>query len=160
MGLLRRKGFLAAVTMTALLGIYMAVVAGASLAFIRSGDPVAVALGAALLVLPLIGLWWLAHEWRLGTTVQRMADALEREGRLPIHDGEQDAAGKLTEEAQAAVFEMARLNVENSPTDWAAWFHVAYAYEAAGDRSMARKSLRHAADLYRASMRERARASS
>lgn len=149
MGLLRKRGFLAAAATSSIVALYFALVAGRAVVFIGTNDPVARVLGIALLVFPLLGTWWLVHEWRLGTTVQRMADELEAEGRLPIHDGEQDARGRLTAEAQEAVFEVARRGVDLSPEDWAAWFHVAYAYEAAGDRSMARKSLRHAASLFR-----------
>ncbi len=153
MGLLRRPAFLAAATTCAIVALYFALVAGRAFMFIREDDAVARALGVAMLVLPAIGVWWLAHEWRTGTVVQRMADELERQDRLPIHDGETDARGKLTESAQVAVFEVARRNVDDHPDDWAAWFHVAYAYEASGDRAMARKSLRHAGDLYRQARR-------
>lgn len=149
MGLLRRKGFMAAVATSAIVALYFALVAGRAVVFLTMDSVVGQALGVALLVLPLVGVWWLVHEWRLGTTVQRMADHLEREGRLPIHDGEHDARGRLTDDAQAAVFEVARRGVELRPDDWAAWFHVAYAYDAARDRQMARKSLGHAAALYR-----------
>lgn len=154
MGLLRRPAFLAAAATSTIVALYFALVAGRALMFISTDDPVARVLGVALLVLPALGVWWLIHEWRTGTTVQRMADELERDGRLPIHDGETDARGKLTAEAQESVFEVARRNVDAHPDDWAAWFHVAYAYEASGDRSMARKSLRHASDLYRRTKRE------
>ncbi len=150
MGLLRHKGFVAAVAMSAIVALYFVLVAGRALVFISMDDAVAKVLGTALLVMPVVGVWWLFHEWRLGTTVQRMADQLEAEGRLPLHDGAQDSRGKLTEEAQAAVFEVARRSVELRPDDWESWFHVAYAYDAARDRSMARKSLCHAASLYRA----------
>ncbi|NTV39457.1 MAG: hypothetical protein HGA51_05805 [Demequinaceae bacterium] len=149
MGLLRNRGFLAAAATSSIVALYFALVAGRAVVFIGTSDPVAKVMGIALLLFPLLGAWWLLHEWRLGTTVQRMADELEREGRLPRHDGEQDARGRLTSEAQEEVFEFARRGVELSPEDWVAWFHVAYAYEASGDRSMARKSLRHAASLYR-----------
>lgn len=149
MRLLRRPAFLAAIAMSAAVGLYFVLVAGRAIIFVRSDDATARALGIALLVLPVVGLWWLVNEWRLGTTVQRMADTLEEEGRLPIHDGETDARGRLTDDAQQAVFEVARRNVEERPEDWAAWFHVAYAYEASKDRAMARKSLRHAASLFR-----------
>jgi hypothetical protein len=148
-GLLRKRGFLAAVATSSIVALYFAFVAGRAVIFIGTGDPVATVLGIALLLFPVLGSWWLFHEWRLGMTVQRMADELEGEGRLPIHDGEQDARGRLTADAQDAVFEVARRGVELRPDDWAAWFHVAYAYEASGDRSMARKSLRHASALYR-----------
>lgn len=146
---MRNRHFLAAAATSSIVALYFALVAGRAIAFISTDDALARTLGAALLVLPIIGTWWLIHEWRLGTTVQRMADELDRDGRLPIHDGDQDERGRLTAEAQEAVFEVARRGVELRPDDWAAWFHVAYAYDAAGDRSMARKSLRHAGSLYR-----------
>ena len=155
MGLLRRPAFLAAAASSAIVGLYFALVAGRAVVFITNDDPIARALGVALLVLPAVGVWWLAHEWRTGTTVQRMADVLEGEGRLPLHDGEMDERGRLTEQSQAAVFEVARRGVDDRPEDWSAWFHVAYAYEASGDRSMARKSLRHAGELYRREQRDR-----
>lgn len=150
MGLLRNKGFLAAATTSTIVALYLVLVAGRAVAFIGTDDMVAKTIGVALLLFPLLGAWWLLHEWRLGTTVQRMADELENEGRLPVRDGDEDARGRLIGEAQEAVFEVARRGVELSPEDWSAWFHVAYAYDASGDRSMARKSLRHAASLYRA----------
>jgi len=158
-GLMRNRAFLAAAATSSIAALYFALDAGRAIVFITTDDPVAKGIGIALLVLPVIGAWWLFHEWRLGTSVQRMADALEHDGRLPIHDGAQDSRGKLTADAQEAVFEVARRGVELRPDDWAAWFHVAYAYEAAHDRSMARKSLRHAATLYRTSRQVERRAS-
>jgi hypothetical protein len=150
MGLLRRKGFLAAVATCAILGLYFALVASRAVIFIRTGDPIAIALGVALLVLPAIGVWWIINEWRLGSTVQRMADTLEAQDRLPVFDEEARPSGRISEEAALRVFEEAKREVDARPDDWAAWFNVAFAYEAGGDRKMARRSLRHAADLYRA----------
>lgn len=153
MRLIRQPAVLAAASMSAVLLMYFVLVADR--AFILLGTPgmAARGLGVGLLILPTVGLWWMVHEWRLGTTVQRMADVLEREGRLPIHDGATLPSGRLTDDAAEAVFEVARRGVEERPGDWAAWFHVAYAYEASRDRQMARKALRHAADLFRAERR-------
>lgn len=153
MRLIRQPAVLAAASMSAVLLMYFVLVADR--AFILLGTPgmAARGLGVGLLILPTVGLWWMVHEWRLGTTVQRMADVLEREGRLPIHDGATLPSGRLTDDAAEAVFEVARRGVEERPEDWAAWFHVAYAYEASRDRQMARKALRHAADLFRAQRR-------
>ncbi len=153
MGAFRNPAFLAAVAMTAIVALYFALVADFAFAFIRTDEWAARGLGAALILLPLVGVWWLFHEWRLGTTIQRMANRLENEGRLPIHDGETDSAGRLTEDGATALFEVARRATEDRPDDWAAWFHVAHAYEANKDRSMARRSMRHAADLFRAERR-------
>jgi hypothetical protein len=151
--LIRQPAVLAAASMSAVLLVYFVLVADRAFILLGTPEVAARGLGAGLLVMPIVGLWWMVHEWRLGTTVQRMADTLDREGRLPIHDGETRPSGRLTEDAAEAVFEVARRGVEDRPEDWAAWFHVAYAYEASRDRPMARKSLRHAADLFRAERR-------
>lgn len=153
MGIFRNPAFLAAVALTAIVALYFAFVADLAFAFIRTDEWAARGLGAALIILPMVGAWWLFHEWRLGASTQRMANRLDREGRLPIHDGETDASGKLTEDAATALFEVARRATEENPDDWAVWFHVAHAYEANRDRSMARRSMRHAADLFRAELR-------
>lgn len=154
MRLLRNRGFLAATATSTIVALYFVLVASRAVVFLGTDSSVAKMLGVALLLFPVLGVWWLLHEWRLGTAVQRMADQLERDGRLPLHDGEQDARGRLSPQAQEEVFAQAQRGVERSPENWAAWFHVAYAYEASGDRSMARKSLRHAAGLYRTSRAE------
>ncbi|WP_061964447.1 hypothetical protein [Demequina aurantiaca] len=150
MKLMRNRGFLAAVAITLILALYFVLIANQAFLFLGSDELAAKGIGAALLFLPLLGAWYLVHEFRLGTSVQQMADTLDREGRLPIHDGETKPSGKLTRESAEAVFEVASRQVEDAPEDWSAWFHLAYAYEAAGERSQARKTLRHAADLYRA----------
>jgi hypothetical protein len=151
--LIRQPAMLAAAAMSMVLAMYLLLVANRAFALLATPAVAARGFGAGLLVLPVIGLWWMAHEWRLGTTVQRMADVLDRDGRLPIHDGETMPSGRLTDDAAEAVFEVARRGVEDRPEDWAAWFHVAYAYEASRDRQMARKALRHAAGLFRAERR-------
>ncbi len=157
MGVLRNRAFLGAVAICAILAMYFTMVVGRAAVFVETGDPIAIALGVALFVLPGVGVWWMVNEWRLGTTVQRMANSLEANGRLPLQDGERDEYGRLTEDARHAIYETARRGVESAPEDWAAWFHVAYAYDAARDRSMARKSLRYAASLFRAERRASSR---
>jgi hypothetical protein len=147
---MRNRAFLGAVAIAAILIIYFGLVANRAFLFLGSDELVAKGIGAAMLILPIIGVWFLVHEFRLGTSVQQMADQLDREGRLPIHDGETKPSGRLTRESAEAVFEVASRQVEDAPDSWVSWFHLAYAYEAAGERSQARKALRHAADLYRA----------
>ena len=155
MSIFRRKGFMAAAAMSALVAIYFALVAGRAVIFIRAEEPLAKALGVAFFVLPVIGVWWLVNEWRLGVAVQRMADELADMNALPSVQGELDDFGRLTPESQAALFEQAKAEVELMPNDWAAWFKMGYAYEANKDRSMARKSWRHAAALRRATLKRK-----
>lgn len=144
--------FTALVTLAILL-LYFAMVAN-QVVTLLAGDGVSQVLGVVLIVLPLIGVAFVVRGWRLGNATQRMAAVLTSEGRLPVHDGETLPNGHLTDSAADAVFEVARRAIEDRPDDWRAWFHVAYAYAAVGDRRMARKALGHAAGLFR---RERVR---
>lgn len=149
MGMMRHRGFMAAVAMCAILAMYFGLVAVRAAAFVRTGEPLAVGIGIGLLVLPVLGVWWMFQEWRLGTTVQRMADQLEMQDRLPVVDPELVGPGRLRDEVAAKIYEDAKLELDARPEDWAAWFNVAFAYEAGRDRKQARKALRHAAHLYR-----------
>ena len=76
----RRVPLIAAVVLTALLGLYLWVVAGRAVALIRTGEPVGIALGIAFGVLPLLVLALIAREWMLAIDVQRMADTLADRG--------------------------------------------------------------------------------
>ena len=149
MRLFRNPGFLAAVSVTVLLAIYLALVAERAVIALRGDALIGKAIGLALLVLPLLGAWYLVQEWRLGTAVQRMADRLDIEGRLPVFEGEVNARGKLSDAAAEQAVDLASREVELAPKDWVAWFHLGWAYDAAGDRSHARKCLRYAAELFR-----------
>src|SRR5699024_9998521 len=119
------------------------------LALVRTGEPVGVALGAAVLLLPLLALALLVREWRLALDVQRMADELARRGALPVDDLPRTAGGRIDRAAADAAFEPARRDVEERPDAWDAWYRVAFAYDAAGDRRRARAALRTAARLRR-----------
>jgi len=149
----RNPAFLAAIATTVLLAFYLALVAQRALGLLGSTELVAKLMGLALLVLPAIGIWYIAVEWRLGTAVQRMSSRLEQEGRLPVFEGEASASGRLPEAAAAQAVDFATREVELAPQDWAAWFQIAWAYDAAGDRRQARKCLRYAAELFRKAAR-------
>lgn len=149
MRLFRNPAFLAAVSVTVLLAIYLGLVAERAVIALRGDALIGKAIGAALLILPLLGAWYLVQEWRLGTSVQRMANVLDEQGRLPTFDGPVNVRGKLSDADAEKAVDLASAVVELAPKDWVAWFHLGYAYDAAGDRSQARKCLRYAAELYR-----------
>lgn len=143
-----RRPFLGALAMSVLVVLFGAAVAGRGLALVRTGDPVAVALGVAVLLLPVLGLGLLVREWRLAVDVQRMADRLAADGALPVDDLPRSAGGRVDRAAADAAFAHARRGVEEAPDDWAAWFRLGFAYDAAGDRRRAREALRTAARLW------------
>ncbi|KTR54674.1 hypothetical protein SA11R_08410, partial [Rothia kristinae] len=59
------------------------------------------------------------------------------------------ASGRIDREAADAAFPARRAEVEREPEDWRAWFRLALAYDAAGDRKRARRAMRDAVALDR-----------
>ncbi|WP_188037558.1 hypothetical protein, partial [Actinotalea sp. JY-7885] len=126
-----RRSMIGAALLTALLLVYLVAAAGRAVTLVATGEPVAIALGVAVLVLPVLGLWLVWREWRLAATVQHMADRLAADGALPVDDLPRTPGGRVTAEAADAAFGVARAEVEARPDDWAAWFRLGFAYDAA-----------------------------
>lgn len=145
----RWRAIAGAVALTAPLGLYVWVVAVRGVALLRTGEPVGIGLGAAILVLPLIAGWFVAREWRLAVQVQRMADELAETGGLMVDDLPRSPGGRIDRSAADAAFEVVRAQTEATPDDWASWYRLAFAYDASGDRRRARAALRTASRLHR-----------
>ncbi|MEP7765236.1 hypothetical protein [Sanguibacter sp. 25GB23B1] len=144
------KGLLGAVAVTVLLALYIWQIAGRASALVATGEPVAIGIGLGVLVIPVLAVGLIAREWHLGMTVQRMADDLAARGALPLDDLPRSPGGRIDRAAADAAFGAARSTVESNPESWSAWYHLAFAYDAARDRKRARSSLRTAAQLFRA----------
>ncbi|QHT58222.1 hypothetical protein GXP71_04500 [Cellulomonas sp. H30R-01] len=136
--------------MTGLLALYVWLVAVRATALVTSGEPVGVVLGVAFWVLPLLVVGLVAREWRLAVDVQRMADELADADELPVDTLPRSPGGRIDRAAAREAFEDARAVVDDAPDDWRSWYHLAFAYDAAGDRRRARESLRTASRLHRA----------
>ena len=139
----------AAVALTGLLGLYLWLVATRATALIRTGEPVGIGLGIAFWILPPLVIWLVAREWRLAIDVQRMADELAAADELPVDDLPRSPGGRIDRAAARAAFEPARELAEAEPDDWRSWYHLAFAYDAAGDRRRARETLRRASSMFR-----------
>jgi hypothetical protein len=144
-----KRALLGAVALTALLTIYVVVVASRGVALLRTGEPVGIVLGLGVLVLPLLAVGLVAREWMLAVAVQRMADDLAARGQLPVDELPRSPSGRIDRAAAREEFETARADAEAHPEDWAARYRLGFAYDAAGDRRRARASLRLAAKLRR-----------
>lgn len=143
------RGLFGALAVTVLLALYLWAVAGRGLALVGTGEPVLIAIGAAILVLPLLVLVFIAREFWLAARVQAMADNLAAAGELPVDDLPRSAGGRIDRAAADGAFADRRAAVEAEPGDWRVWYHLAFAYDAAGDRRRARATLRRAVGVYR-----------
>ncbi|GAB2550706.1 tetratricopeptide repeat protein [Leucobacter ruminantium] len=149
----RARSLTGVVVMSAVLVLYFALAGVRGIALIGSGTPIAVAMGVAMLVLPLIGAWALLRELRFGRDATRLADRLEAEGRMPDETVETLPSGRpLREEADAA-FPRYREEAEADPGSWSAWMRLGIVYDAAGDRKRARAAIRQAITLERNEIR-------
>ena len=120
-------------------------------AFLLLADPnlTSKGLGAAYLVLPIVGAWALIRELMFGSRMERMAKILESEGGLPVDELPRTPGGRIVRAAADAEFEKYRLEAEAAPGDWRSWFRLSCAYDASGDRTRARRTMRDAINMFR-----------
>lgn len=144
-----RRGLPAALAVTALLGLYLWLVAARGVALLATGKPIGIGLGLGVLVLPVLGVWAVYREWSLARQVQRMADELAAQDLLVTDELPRSPGGRIDRKAALVAFEKAREEAESRPQDWVAWFNLGFAYDAGGDRRRARAALRTAAGLRR-----------
>lgn len=143
------KGRTAALLMAALLALYIVLIGWRAVQFVATGEPIAVAIGIALIVLPLVGAWALGRELLFGVRSQRLVAVLDAEGALPEETLPTRASGRPLREAADEDFARFQAEVEAAPEDWRAWFRLGLAYDASGDRRRARKAIIRAIALER-----------
>ncbi|MFT3798641.1 hypothetical protein [Microbacterium sp.] len=139
-----------AVVMAVLLALYIGLVAQRAWLLLVSGEPVGVAMGAALVVLPVVAAWALWRELAFGISAQRLAKLLEAEGAIPDEELDVRQSGRPDRAQADALFPAYRTDVEEHPDDWRAWFRLGMAYDGAGDRTRARQAVRTAIALEKA----------
>jgi hypothetical protein len=116
-------------------------------------------LGAAVLALPLIGIWVVVAELRFGAASQRLAEQLRHEGgQLALPELPRSASGRPVRNDRTVAdewFGERRADVEAAPEDWRGWFRLAEAYDLSGDRKRAREALRTSIEKHAADQRPR-----
>ncbi|SIT77735.1 tetratricopeptide repeat protein [Microbacterium sp. RU33B] len=139
--------------MAVALALYIVLVGQRAWLLLASGQPIAIAMGAALVVLPIVAVWALGRELWFGWRAEQLGTRLEREDALPADEVAVRPSGRVEREDADAVFPAYRADVEADPDDWRAWFRLGIAYDAAGDRRRARGAVRTAIRLEAAERR-------
>lgn len=140
-----------ALVMAALLALYLVFVTQYAIILMSTGNGYAIALGIALVVLPIVGAWALISELMFVVRGQRLVRLLGDEGGLPVDDLPRLPSGRIDPVAADERFPAAKAAVEASPDDWRPWLLLGLAYDASGDRSRARWATRRAISLERTS---------
>jgi len=113
-----------ALVMAFAFAVYAVLVAWRGWDFIASGDPVAIGLGLAVLILPVVAGWVVWREIRFGFRMQELAGRVNRVDERSLEE---------------------RLAVaQANPDDWEAWYWAGVGLLEAGDKKQARGALEHA----------------
>ncbi|WP_030841865.1 tetratricopeptide repeat protein [Streptomyces hygroscopicus] len=134
--------------LAAVLVVYFVLVGDRGMLLIQEGTPVTVVFGVAVLVMPLIGAWFLWQTTQFARSADRLARELEAEGGLPVDELVRTPGGRIDRDSADAVFAKRRAETEQSPDDWRSWFRLAVAYHDARDTARARKAMQRAIALH------------
>ncbi len=140
----------AALVMAALLVLYLVFVTNYALLLIGDDEPIAKAIGFALIVLPFLGAGVLVADIVFVARGERLVRLLGAEGGLPVDDLPRLPSGRPDPAAADAEFPQYKEAVEAEPESWRAWLRLGLAYDASGDRGRARWATRRAIALERA----------
>lgn len=137
------------VFISVMLVIYLVFTGRTGVILVQTGQPVGVAMGIALFVLPVVGAWALVRELAFGIRSSKLTRILAEEGELPEDVLPHLPSGRTPRDAADAEFGAYAAAVEAQPESWRAWFRLGLAYDASGDRRRARAAIRDAIRLYR-----------
>lgn len=128
--------------------VYFVLLGRIAMAFVGTGEPAAIGLGLALMILPLIGAWAMVSTLRAGLAHQRLARLARELGmELDVSALRRRASGRIDRDAADALFEQVRDELANDPDNWLRWYRLARAYDYAGDRGRARETMRKAVEM-------------
>ena len=147
----RTTGKAAALFMAALLAFYLLATLWLAVGFLQTAQLVGIAIGIALVLLPILGFWALWREVQFGIRSERLLSKLGDEGlllELPEAESGPDAR-RVADEA----FPDLQAEVMQHPERWQGWLRLSLGYDAAGDRRRARAAARRAIELAPAARR-------
>ncbi|MFF4713902.1 hypothetical protein ACFY2V_21250 [Streptomyces eurythermus] len=132
----------------AVLVFYFVLVGSRGVMLIQSGSLLTVTFGVAVLILPVIGLWFLWKNTEFVRRANQLAAELEAEGGLPVDELKRLPSGRIDRDSADEVFARRKAETEASPGDWRCWFRLAVAYHDARDTPRARKAMQRAIALH------------
>ncbi|MFI9175356.1 hypothetical protein [Streptomyces lincolnensis] len=132
----------------AVLVFYFVLVGSRGVMLIQSGTILTVTFGVAVLILPVIGLWFLWKNTQFVRRANALAAELDAEGGLPVDELTRTPSGRVDRDSADEVFAKRKAETQASPDDWRSWFRLAIAYHDARDTPRARKAMQRAIALH------------
>ena len=132
------------ILMSILLVIYLGFTANYAWILVRDSQPLVNAMGYALIILPIVGVWGLVAEMRFAIASQKLMTRLEAQNLVPDAELPRQVSGRPNRDLAMEVFPKFSQAVEENPDSWQAWLRLGLAYDACGDRRRARWAVRRA----------------
>ncbi|MFJ9926651.1 MULTISPECIES: tetratricopeptide repeat protein [Streptomyces] len=132
----------------AVLVFYFVLVGSRGVLLIETGTVLTVTFGVAVLILPVIGLWFLWKNTQFVRRANQLAAELDAEGGLPVDELRRTPGGRIDRDSADEVFAKRKAETESAPDDWRCWFRLAVAYHDARDTPRARKAMQRAIALH------------
>lgn len=127
--------------------LYFVLMGQKSVLFIASGEPIGIAMGVALIVLPLIGVWALVREIQFGVQAEKLGTLLDSEGGMPEAETELTPSGRIAKADAEPFIQRYAAAADAADDDWRARYRLGVVQDAAGRRKDARGSIRAAIAL-------------
>jgi hypothetical protein len=137
--------------MSALLLIYIVLLANTGITLILTGIFAGQVMGVLILAFPLFGVWAIVVELRFGLATEKLVARIESEGTWPDLGIETRPSGRAVRASADAAFAKWSAAAEQDSENFRAWFNLSLAYDACGDRRRARSAMRKAIALSSAS---------
>lgn len=141
------RGKALAAAMVALLVFYLALSLQRAWILMSAETWLSRFLGAALVIIPVLGMWALVREVLFGVRIEQLGRRLAAEGGLPEDNLPRHPSGRIVREAADAEFPQWQAEVEANPEQWRSWYRLSLAYSASGDTRRARAAMRQAVQL-------------
>lgn len=132
----------------AVLVFYFVLVGSRGIMLIQTGTLITVTFGVAVLILPVIGVWFLWKNTQFVRRANALAAELDAEGGLPVDELKRTPSGRIDRDSADEVFARRKAETEDAPNDWRNWFRLAVAYQDARDTPRARKAMQRAIALH------------
>ncbi|MFH9817465.1 hypothetical protein [Streptomyces sp. NPDC017230] len=99
----------------AVLVFYFALAGSRGVLLIGTGTPLTVTFGVAVLILPVIGVWFLWKNTQFVRKANQLAAELDAEGGLPVDELKRTPSGRVDRESADAVFALRKAETEDAP---------------------------------------------
>ncbi len=133
--------------MTALLLLYVVLLANTGITLLFTGVLIGQVMGALILAFPLLAVWATIVELRFGLAAEKLVARIEAEGTWPDLGIETRPSGRAIRSSADTAFAKWSALAEENEEDFHSWFNLSLAYDACGDRRRARAAMRKAIGL-------------